>query len=94
MTKELRSTGRELIYLSFHEMKGMAGNCLELRTRNDELVLAISNRAVNALRPSNLAILQRYLRFIEVSVNTIEDIGGGGIRCMLAGVHCEDKNLA
>ena len=60
---------------------------MELRTRNDELVLAISHTAVKSLRYSNLAALQRHLRFIEVNVDTIEAVGGGGIRCMLAGVH-------
>ena len=44
------------------------------------------------MRPSNLASLQRHLKFLEVKVNTIEDIGGGGIRCMLAGVHFNEIN--
>lgn len=73
-------------------MEGFAGNCLELRTRYDELVLAISKTAVKALSPMNLAALQRHLRFLEVKVDTIEAIGGGGIRCMLAEVLYEKKN--
>ena len=92
VTKELRSTGREVLYLSHEEMQGFAGNCLELRTRYEELVLAISHTAVNSLRASNLAALQRHLRFLEADVETIETIGGGGIRCMIAGVHFEQKN--
>lgn len=87
VTKELKETRREIVYLSHAEMKGFAGNCLELRTRHEELVLVISHTAVNSLRASNLATLQRHLRFIEAHVPTIERIGGGGIRCMLAGVH-------
>ena len=63
------------------------GNCLELRTRNEESVLAISHTAVKSLTASNLAALQKHMRFIEVTVDIIEAIGGGGIRCMLAGVH-------
>ena len=49
VTKELRSTGRQVLYLSHEEMQGFAGNCLELRTRYEELVLAISHTAVNSL---------------------------------------------
>ena len=87
VTRELKSSGREIIYLSFEEVQKFAGNCLELRTRNEEKVLAISHTAVQGLRLSNLATLQKHLRFIEVNIDTIESIGGGGIRCMLAGVH-------
>ena len=62
------------------------------RTRDEDLVLAISHTAVQSLRFSNLASLQKHLRFIEVTVDTIEAIGGGGIRCMLAGVHFTTLN--
>ena len=54
--------------------------------------MAISHTAVQSLRVSNLASLQKHLRFIEVTVDTIEAIGGGGIRCMLAGVHLTTPN--
>jgi hypothetical protein len=87
----LRLTGREILYLSHNEMSEFAGNCLELRSRDEELLLAISQRAVRNLRASNLASLQRHLRLLEAKVDTIETIGGGGIRCMIAGVHFTDK---
>ena len=77
--KEIRASGREVIVLSLDEIKGFAGNCLELQTRYDELVLAISHTATQALSPDNLAALQRHLRFIEVNVPTIEKYGGGGV---------------
>ena len=88
VSNELKSTGREILWLSHAEMMAFAGNCLELRTRQEqELVLAISHTAVKALSPLNLAALQRQLRLIEVHIPTIEAVGGGGVRCMLAGVH-------
>lgn len=94
MCRQLRLTGREIVLLSFQEMEGFAGNCLELRTRHDDLVLAISRTAVNALSPDNLAALQRHLRFLEANVDTIEAVGGGGLRCMLAEVLCEKKSYS
>ena len=87
VTKELRSTGRQLLYLSHDEIKGFAGNCLELRTRHEELILAISDTAVKAMRASNLMALKGHLRLVVANVPTIEKVGGGGIRCMLAGIH-------
>ena len=87
VTKELRSTGRQLLHLSHEEIKRFAGNCLELRTRHEELILVISETAVKSLRNSNLAALQGHLRLIVTNVPTIENVGGGGVRCMLAGIH-------
>ena len=95
VTKELRSTGRQLIYLSHDEINGFAGNCLELRARKqygqEELILVISDSAVRSLRASNLAALKGHLRLVEAKVPTIQTIGGGGIRCMLAGIHLKDQ---
>ena len=63
-----------------------------IRTKNEDLVLSISHTAVQSLQVSNLASLQKHLNFVEVTVDTIEAIGGGGIRCMLAGVHLTTPN--
>jgi len=79
----MRASGREVILLSLEEVQAYAGNCLELQTRYGELVLAISTTATQGLSAENLAALQRHLRFLEVTVPTIEKHGGGGIRCML-----------
>ena len=77
--KEMTVSGREVLLLSMLEMQTFAGNCLELQTRYGELVLAISTTATNGLSGDNLAALQRHLRFLEVSVPTIEKHGGGGV---------------
>ena len=90
VTKELRSTGRQLLYLSQDEIKGFAGNCLELRTRHEELILVISETATKSMSAFNLAALKGHLRLVVANVATIEKVGGGGIRCMLAGIYLEN----
>ena len=47
--------------------------------RYGELVLAISATATKGLSAENLASLQRHLRFLEVTVPTVEKHGGGGV---------------
>eukprot|EP00093_Oithona_nana_P014710 14710.XXX_441790_443080_1 [CDS] Oithona nana genome sequencing. len=79
VVKEMRASGREVILLSLEEVQAYAGNCLELQTRYGELVLAISTTATQGLSAENLAALQRHLRFLEVTVPTIEKHGGGGV---------------
>ena len=79
LLKEMRASGREIILLTLDEIKGFAGNCFELQTRSEELVLAISHTATSSLNAENLAALQRHFRFLEVDVPTIEQFGGGGV---------------
>ena len=75
---------------------GFAGNCLELVGRNetgsDQLLLAISSKALKSLEQKKVEKLKAYLNLVEIEVSTIEHIGGGGIRCMLAGVHLVPKS--
>ena len=81
--------------LSFQEILGFAGNCLELIGKTDsneeQLVLAISSTALKSLDKMNIEKLEKHLILAPVNIETIEHIGGGGIRCMMAGVHLVDK---
>ena len=92
----LRESGKEVVLLSFQEIGGFAGNCLELvgsaDYKNDNnLILAISTKAMSSLSRKNIHQLEKRLRLVKINVNTIEHVGGGGIRCMLAGVHLVTK---
>ena len=92
----LNNSKREIIHLSFPEVLGFAGNCLELVGRNEtgseELVLALSAKALQSLEEKNVEKLKDYLKLVSIDVGTIEHIGGGGIRCMLAGIHMLPKS--
>ena len=91
----LSDSNREIIDLSFPEVLGFAGNCLELVGRNEtgseELLLALSAKALQSLEKANIEKLKDYLKLVSIDVGTIEHIGGGGIRCMLAGIHMLPK---
>ena len=82
--------------LSFREILGFAGNCLELvgsttDSKDEQLVLAISSTALRSLDKIKVEKLEKHLKLAPVNVNTIEHVGGGGIRCMIAGVHLVEK---
>ena len=83
-----------MVLLTFEEVLGFAGNCLEVVGKtdsgNEQLVLAISTTALKSLESQKVQTLEKHLKLAPVDVSTIEHIGGGGIRCMLAGVHLED----
>jgi hypothetical protein len=87
----LRSSGRELIEIGDAEMSQFAGNMLELATWDEALgdsrVLVMSDTARRALKPQVFAQLSGCTdAVLAVPVPTIERLGGGSVRCMLAEV--------
>ncbi|QDU85395.1 hypothetical protein Pla163_25240 [Planctomycetes bacterium Pla163] len=84
LASELEATGRELMPLSESDLLAFCGNVLFLRTRAGDGVWAMSARAAEAFGPQRLARLERTGAIVAPDVSTIEDVGGGGVRCMLA----------
>jgi hypothetical protein len=79
--------GRTLVSIDASQVAHFAGNVLELRAADGSSVLALSQQARDALRPSDLELLQRSVdRIASAPVATIETLGGGSVRCMLAEV--------
>lgn len=81
----LVENGREIIDLSFEQINNFAGNALELSTSAGR-VLALSSRALRALRPEQVRMLERSATLLPLEVPTIE-LAGGSVRCMMAGIH-------
>jgi hypothetical protein len=88
----LRTTGHEIVELSFAQLSEFAGNMLELRSARGETLIAMSQRALDSLSPQQRATLGRSGTLIAVSIPTIETHGGGSVRCMLAEVHLPKKS--
>jgi len=87
----LRSTGREIIPIGHDEIARFAGNMLELGTWDEALgdsrVLVMSESARRALGRELFAQLSGCTdAVLAVPVPTIERLGGGSVRCMLAEV--------
>jgi hypothetical protein len=81
----LEASGREVIDLSRAELEGFACNFLELSGANGP-VIAMSAAALRALGAATRGALERYGRFVTADIATIERLGGGSVRCMLAEV--------
>ncbi len=81
---ELRSSGRTLIEIDKNQTKSFAANVLEVRNHLDEKIILISETALNSLNPFQIAALQKSGLLLPVSIPTIEQVGGGGVRCMIA----------
>jgi hypothetical protein len=87
----LRTTGHEIVDLSLTQLVEFAGNMLELRSARGENVIAMSKRALDSLSASQRAALERSGPIVAASIPTIETLGGGSVRCMLAEIHLPRK---
>jgi hypothetical protein len=85
--ESLALAGREVELIDLRQMAGFAGNVLELRTAAGRTVLALSRSARDAF---GAAMFERLVRTVDdvviASIPTIETLGGGSVRCMLAEV--------
>jgi hypothetical protein len=87
LLERLATSGRQVESIGVAQMMNFAGNVLELRSRAGSSVLAMSQRAFASLAPEareRLAV--RVDRIVTAPVTTIEDLGGGSVRCMIAEV--------
>lgn len=83
----LRDTGHEVVHLSSAQLNAFAGNMLELRNKDGERILALSQQAYDSLDDDQRATLAANSRIVHASIDTIETSAGGSVRCMLAEVH-------
>jgi hypothetical protein len=88
----LRATGHPVLELTLGQMGEFAGNMLELKTASGETVVAMSSRAHAALTPAQRDFLREHAGAVVTSdIPTIETLGGGSVRCMLAEIHLPRK---
>lgn len=80
------TTGHKVIAISFAQMRQFAGNMFEVMSKSGEPFILMSQRAYHSLLPGQLDALTRFADPIPVDIPTIEDHGGGSVRCMVAGI--------
>lgn len=89
LQKKIVQLGKEIITINHAQMMSFCGNVMELQNREGQSFLVMSSRAKKAFHLKQLQKMEQYSQFIEADVSTIEEIGGGGVRCMLAGLFVE-----
>ena len=77
---------REIISISLEQMNQFCGNVLQLTTDSGDKVIAMSQSAHDAFSSTQRKKLSQYGKLLPFDVSTIESIGGGSVRCMLAEV--------
>ena len=78
--------GRDVVEITLDQMASFAGNMIELRDGEGNPLVVMSQSAHESLTQSQLDRLSAQGKIIPVPVPTIEAIGGGSVRCMIAEV--------
>lgn len=80
----LKSSGKELIFISAKQVHALCGNILELQSKKGAPLIIMSDQAFNAFSNEQKASLRKFGKIIHSDIKIIEKVGGGGVRCMLA----------
>ena len=89
----LKSTGREIIPISNDQLhQNFAGNMLQVRNKKGEKILIMSSSAYKSLSSFQIELIETKYKnkIIAMPINTVEVIGGGSARCMLAEIFVPD----
>jgi hypothetical protein len=90
----LESTGKTIIPITKDQMHAFAGNILQVKNKQDESYLIISQTAFASLTKEQKLMLEAYAQLLPVAVPTIEQVEGGSVRCMMAEIFLQKRNPA
>jgi len=93
LVKSLESDGKEIIYITFEQVKAFAGNMLELRKPDGTGLTVMSEQAFKSMEPEQINQLKQYTDFMYSPIPIIEKYGGGSVRCMMAEIFLEPKSI-
>ena len=85
VTRLLQEGGRTVVLVSQQQVERLAGNCYEVIGGDGRSKLVMSNGGWQSLNNEQKdALVMAGVDLVLCNVPTIERVGGGGIRCMLA----------
>lgn len=82
----LKESGKEIIAITEEQMNQFAGNMLQVGGMGSSKYLVMSQTAYNSLTAEQIQSIEKFNKIITVDINTIETLGGGSARCMMAEV--------
>lgn len=87
----LINTDKEIIEISEEQCNNFSGNSLQIENINGDKYLIMSQKAYKALNEKQKGKILSYNEIIYSDLSTIEKLGGGSARCMIAENFLEKK---
>ena len=82
--EKLKDTNKRIIKISEDQCSKFAGNMLQVENVKNEKFLIMSESAYNSLDDKQIATINEFNEIIYSDLKTIEKLGGGSARCMIA----------
>jgi len=82
--EKLKDTNKRIIKISEDQCSKFAGNMLQVENVKNEKFLIMSESAYNSLDDKQIATINEFNEIIHSDLKTIEKLGGGSARCMIA----------
>jgi len=92
LIRSLTETGHEIVPLTYQQIENFSGNALEVCNDKGEKFLIVSKSGYDSLTEEQKAVIEQSDEILPMPLETIETIGGGSARCMIADVRLP-KNL-
>jgi hypothetical protein len=80
----LTSAGKKVIPITAKQKFNFAGNMLEVGNDGGEKFTVMSQTAYDSLNVGQIQLIEKYTTIISPQIPTIEKLGGGSARCMIA----------
>lgn len=84
--QKLKVLGKEIVRISVAQIHQYCGNVLQLMSKEGRSMIIMSKTAYTAFTQENRNTLSKYGELIIADIPTIEQVGGGSARCMMAEV--------
>jgi len=82
----LERTGKVIVYITEVQKSSFAGNMLQVTNDQDERIMVMSTQAYESLTLEQITTIEKTNRILHSPLTTIETLGGGSARCMMAEV--------
>ena len=84
LINHFQNYNKSIIEITLEQMNCFAGNMIELNNTDGRSIIVLSQSAYNSLSPEQTNKLSQFGELLPISIPTIEKIGGGSVRCMIA----------
>ena len=79
-------TQHQVVAISYDQLHSFAGNMIEVLSKSGEPTVLLSEKAFQSLLPGQIKTISKHADMIPLAIHTIEQYGGGSVRCMVAGI--------
>lgn len=85
VVESLKRTHKQIIELNLEQTENsFCANILQLRNSRGELIIVMSDSAYHGFSKEQKNLLKLHGKLVPCPIDTIESVGGGSARCMLA----------